>query len=80
MVLGCYKPTMKIHLWGFNWSKENYISHVMYVEAHLVKQLQKQYNIIIHDTACSAVRSCVSPSPALPRPMFVGGGMGGGGG
>lgn len=65
MVLGCYKPGMTIHLWGFNWSRDNYISHVMYVEAHLIKELARHHNIVVHDTACEAVRSCESPSPAL---------------
>lgn len=74
MVLGCYKPGMTIHLWGFNWSRDNYISHVMYVEAHLIKELAKRHNIVVHDTACDAVRSCESPSPAVVGQGGAGGG------
>lgn len=65
MVLGCYHPGMTIHLYGFNWSRDNYISHVMYVEAHLIRELAKRHTIVVHDTACDAVRSCESPSPRM---------------
>ena len=58
-VLGAIPRTVKVDLYGFNWSGKSYHFHQMSQEEYIVGMLRNLHkNMEIHPTACNGLYSC----------------------
>lgn len=56
--LHCTPRTVKLHIFGFNWSKKTWAGHNVGAEQAYIEGLQDQDRAVIHRTACTGMREC----------------------
>lgn len=58
--LECLPPSGRIHIFGFNWSDQNWDGHFIELERGFVQILAEVFPgcIVVHPAPCAAFRTC----------------------
>lgn len=60
LALDCLPSDGTVHLYGFNWSPDNWHRHAMQVEQSFIHLIAQLYDgkVVVHPTPCDSLRAC----------------------